>query len=269
MHPAFAPRVLGRTGILSGRIGLASGYGCPAAAVEHAFDMGLNYFYWGSIRRGSFASGLRNLMTRRDRLTLVIQTYSRVAALIPLSLERALRNLGTDHADILLLGLWNKQVPDRILDTSLRLRERGLARHLALSTHHRPLVAQLAANSPYDILHLRYNAVHTGAERDIFPKLPEANPPGLVAFTATSWKQLLNPRKTPPGERTVTASDCYRFVLTQPAIDVCLAGPANDEQFRAVAAALDAGPMLSEELSWMRRVGAAIYAGSKPMFPRK
>jgi aryl-alcohol dehydrogenase-like predicted oxidoreductase len=231
--------------------------------------MGLNYFYWGSIRRDSFARGLRNLMPRRDSLTLVIQTYSRVAALIPWSLERALRNLGTDYADVLLLGLWNKQAPDRILDTCLRLRERGLTRHLALSTHHRPLAAELAAHSPYDILHLRYNAVHTGAERDILPKLPEVNCPGLVAFTATSWKQLLNPKKTPPGERTPTAADCYRFVLTQPAIDVCLAGPANAEQFRAVATALETGPMSLEELAWMRRVGTAIYAASKPMFPRK
>jgi aryl-alcohol dehydrogenase-like predicted oxidoreductase len=269
MHPAFAPRPLGRTGILCGRIGLASGYGCPAEAVERGFDMGLNYFYWGSIRRDSFARGLRNLMPRRDRLTLVIQTYSRVAALIPLSLERALRRLGADYADVLLLGLWNKEAPGRILDTCLRLRERGLTRHLALSTHHRPLAAQLAIDSPYDILHLRYNAVHTGAERDIFPNLPEANRPGLVAFTATSWKQLLSPRKMPPGERTPTAADCYRFVLTQPAIDLCLAGPANAEQFRAVTAALDAGPMSSEELSWMRRVGAAVYTTSKPMFPRK
>jgi aryl-alcohol dehydrogenase-like predicted oxidoreductase len=269
MHAAFAQRPLGRTGILSGRIGLASGYGCPAEAVENAFDMGLNYFYWGSIRRDSFARGLRSLMPRRDRFTLVIQTYSRSAALIPWSLERALSKLGTDHADVLLLGLWNKQAPGRILDTCLRQRERGLVRHLALSTHHRPLAAELAVSSVYDVLHLRYNAVHTGAERDIFPKVPEPNRPGLVAFTATSWKQLLNSKKTPTGERTPTAADCYRFVLSQPAIDICMAGPANAGQFRAVAAALDAGPMSSEEMSWMRRVGAAIYAGSKPVFPRK
>src|SRR5438309_2653022 len=152
MTPAFAPRQLGRTGIPSGRIGLAAGYGCPGEAVERGFDMGLNYFYWGSVRRGSFADGLRKLLPQRDRFTLVIQTYSRMAALIPWSLERALRKLGTDHADILLLGLWNKNAPERILDTCLRLRDRGLARHLALSTHQRPLAADLAANSPYDVL---------------------------------------------------------------------------------------------------------------------
>ena len=118
MHSAFAPRPLGRTGIVAGRIGLASGYGCPGEAVERAFDLGLNYFYWGSFRRDSFANGLRHLMPRRDQFALVIQSYSRIAALIPWSLERALRKLGADHADVLLLGLWNKQVSPRILDAA-------------------------------------------------------------------------------------------------------------------------------------------------------
>jgi hypothetical protein len=86
-------------------------------------------------------------MPGRDRLTLVVQTNARVAAMIPWSLEHAHRSLGTDHADVLLLGPWNKQAPDRILDTCLRLRERGLPRHLALSTHHRSLAAELAANA--------------------------------------------------------------------------------------------------------------------------
>jgi aryl-alcohol dehydrogenase-like predicted oxidoreductase len=269
MHPAFTPRPLGRTGIIAGRIGLASGYGCPGEAVERAFDLGLNYFYWGSIRRDSFAKGLRHLMPRRDQFALVIQSYSRIAALIPWSLERALRKLRTDHADVLLLGLWNKETSQRILEASLRLRERGLVRHLALSTHHRALVVQLANDSPYDVFHIRYNAVHTGAEQDIFPHLPAENRPGLVCFTATSWKQLMNPRKTPAGERTPTAADCYRFVLTEPSIDVCIAGPASAEQFKAVLSALDSGPMSPDELAWMRRAGSAIYGTEKPGFIRK
>ncbi len=269
MHPAFAPRPLGRTGILSGRIGLASGYGCPGETVERAFDLGLNYFYWGSIRRDSFARGLRRLMPHRDRFTLVVQTYSRIAAMIPWSLERALRRLGTDYADVLLLGLWNRQAPGSILDTCLALRERGLARHLALSTHRRPLAAQLAAASPFDILHVRYNAAHPGAEQEIFPHLTETDRPGLVAFTATSWKQLLNAKKIPSGERTPTAADCYRFALTRPEIDVCMAGPSNAQQFQAVTAALEAGPMSPEEVCWMKRIGAAIHRHANPVLLRK
>ena len=79
----------------------------------------------------------------------------------------------------------------------------------------------------------------------------------------------MNPKKTPAGERTPTAADCYRFVLTEPSIDVCIAGPSNPEQFQAVLTALDQGPMTPAELAWMRRVGAAIYGRTSPASIRK
>src|SRR5436190_3900351 len=101
---SFEPRILGHSGLQVGPIGLAASYGCPADCVERAFDLGVNYSYWGSMRRGAFAQGLLHLGDRRDRYHLVIQSYSRIAALIPWSIERALRNLRTDYADVLLLG---------------------------------------------------------------------------------------------------------------------------------------------------------------------
>jgi aryl-alcohol dehydrogenase-like predicted oxidoreductase len=93
--------------------------------------------------------------------------------MVPWSLERALKSLGMDYADVLLLGLWNKDVNPAIFDQALRLRERGLIRAIAISTHHRPQAAAIANhNGNVDVLHVRYNAVHPGAERDIFAKLP-------------------------------------------------------------------------------------------------
>ena len=147
----------------------------------------------------------------------------------------------------------------RIRAACQRLREQGLVRHIALSTHNRPLVAQLAHDADIEIFHVRYNAVHPGAERDIFPHLPPENPPGLVSFTATSWKQLLNPRRVPSGERVPTAADCYRFVLSNPSVDVCLTGPKTQEHVEEAIRAVAQGPMAEEELAWMRRVGQAIY----------
>ena len=258
----FGPRTLGSTGIQVGPMGLAASYGAPASTVPWAFDLGVRYFYWGSMRRGKFAHGLRELAPQRDRYSLVIQSFSRVATLIPWSLQIALRRLRTDYADVLLLGLWNQSPPPRrIVDACLELKHRGLIRWLALSTHQRPMIPELAASSPYDIFHVRYNAIHRGAEREVFPRMPQVNAPGLVAFTATSWKQLLDPAKMPAGERTPTAADCYRFVLTNPAVDLCMAGPANIEQSKAIETAIVKGPMNEDELAWMRRVGDALYRG--------
>ncbi len=249
---------LGRTGLTVGRLGMSSSYGMPAAALERAFERGANYFYWGSLRKKGFAEGLRNLARYRERFVLVVQSYAPAGWMVRRSVERALRRLGFDYADVLLLGMWSRPVPPRILEAGDELKRRGLIRFLAVSTHKRPLAARLARDPAYDILHIRYNAVHTGAEHDIFPHLP-GNPPGIVAYTATSWRQLLGHRRIPKDERTPTAGDCYRFVLSNPAVDVCMTGTADLEQTEHALDALDRGPLSEEEMAWMRRVGRAIY----------
>jgi aryl-alcohol dehydrogenase-like predicted oxidoreductase len=264
----FERAPLGRTGLEVGRLGISASYGVPGEAVERAFDRGVNYIYWGSRRTESFGAALRRLSPRRDRFVLVIQSYQRVAALLGWSLDRALRALNFDHADVLLLGMWNKPVPSRILDAARQLKERGLVRYLAVSTHKRALVPQIAAGRDFDVVHFRYNAAHPGAEKDIFPHLPAVDGPGLVSFTATSWGQLLGKPslqglfsggyRLPKNERAPTATDCYRYVLTRPEVDVCMTGPASAAQMEQALEALRLGPMSEDELAWMRRVGRAV-----------
>jgi aryl-alcohol dehydrogenase-like predicted oxidoreductase len=181
-----------------------------------------------------------------------------VAGLIRGSLERALRALNLDRADVLLLGMWNRPVPPRILDACREVKARGLVRYLAVSTHKRRLVPDIAKGSDFDVVHFRYNAAHPGAEQDIFPHLPAENRPGLVSFTTTSWGQLLKSRKIPSGDRKPTGADCYRFALTQPDVDVCMSGPADAAQMDEALEALRRGPMSEDELAWMRRIGRAI-----------
>jgi len=238
---------------------VAASYGVPARAVEQAFERGVNYLYSGSRRSGGFAQAIRSLSPRRDRFTLVIQSYSRIAALVGPSIERALREIKLDYADILLLGLWNKPVSDRILDAARKLKDRGLVRFLALSSHDRPLLGRLVETRAFDVFHFRYNAIHPGAESDIFPHIPEQDRAEMVAYTATSWKQLLSSRKLPAGEKVPAASDCYRFVLSRPEVDVCMTGPSNAAQMEEALRAFGQGPMSEAEIAWMRRVGAAKH----------
>jgi aryl-alcohol dehydrogenase-like predicted oxidoreductase len=269
---SFERRTLGRTGLEIGRLGISASYGVPGDALERAFERGVNYIYWGSRRTASFGEGLKHLRAQRERFVLVIQSYTRVAGLMGWSLERALRTLDFDHADVLLLGMWNKPVTPRILDAARRLKERGLVRFLAVSTHQRTLVPAIAASSDFDVVHFRYNAAHPGAERDIFPHLPAAGRPGMVSFTATSWGQLLGKRglqnlfvpahPLPKNERVPTATDCYRFVLSRPEVDVCLTGPSNAARMEEALEALRLGPMTEEELAWMRRVGRGVVGKS-------
>ena len=241
-------------------MGLSAAYGTPARAVEEAFEQGVNYFYWGALRRGPMAEGIRRLARKnRDKMVVVIQNYWPWAKLMPQSIERALRELQTDYADVLLFSTFRRRPNQRAIDSALALREMGLIRHLGLACHHRPRFAEVEKENIFDIYHVRYNAVHRGAERDVFPLLPEKDGPGIVIFTATCHTKLLRRGFVPRSERTPKAGDCYRFVLSHPSVHVCVSGPINLKESRENLRILDMGPMTEEELACMRRVGDQIY----------
>jgi aryl-alcohol dehydrogenase-like predicted oxidoreductase len=178
------------------------------------------------------------------------------------SVDSALRKLGTDRVDLLGLGWWNDAPPRRILDGALAIQATGKVRHILISSHHRPAFEKLVADPAYGGIMVRYSAAHPGAEKEVFPHLADPRP-GVLAFTATRWGTLLDPRLTPEGERTPTATDCYRYVLSSPHVDVSLSGPRNGAELDAAMAALDQGPMSAEELAWMRRVGVVVRRDAK------
>ncbi len=260
MRPDWrAPVVLGRTGLSVGRIGIGASYGAPAAAIERAFhECGSNYFYWGSIRKSGMRGAIRSLAPQhRDDLVIALQSYDRTGALMGAFVERALRSLRVERADILILGWWGSVPPARIMDAAVQLRESGRIRFIALSGHHRPLFADIAndADSPIDVLMCRYSAAHRGAEREIFAELPTTHRPGVTCYTATRWGQLLDSKKMPPGEAPLTASDCYRFVLSNPDVDVCITGPANAAQVEEALRTIGLGPLDGEEMARVVRIG--------------
>jgi aryl-alcohol dehydrogenase-like predicted oxidoreductase len=145
-----------------------------------------------------------------------------------------------------------------VMDLALQLKDKGAAHHLALSGHSRKLFPKLR-DSEIDIFQVRYNAANNGAEKDVFPFCGEENRPGMISFTATRWGQLLNEKKMPPGEKPLTAKECYRFVLSNPAVDVCMTGARTHEMMKENLDTLDSGPLSEEEMARIRRIGDHVY----------
>jgi aryl-alcohol dehydrogenase-like predicted oxidoreductase len=261
-------RILGKTGLSVCPLGVASSFGAPTEALEEAFERGVNYFYWGSMRKTGMARAIRNILAgrKRDDLVIVIQSYSRSAALMELFYRKALKTLGIDKADVMLLGWHNKLPSPRVMDRAMEMKDKGLFRFLGLSGHNRPLFPDLAKDERFDLFHVRYNAAHRGAEEDIFARMPRHNRPGLVTYTATRWGDLLNPGKMPPGDVPLRGADCYRFALSHPMVDVCITGPKNGEEMKEALAALDLGPLREEELVRIRRIGDHVHADFKGFF---
>lgn len=255
------PRTLGRSGLHVGALGVASSYDAPTRAYEEAFEKGCNYFYWGSMRRESMGAAIRNLgPAKREKLVVVLQSYSRFGWWVDRSVKRGLRDLKLDYCDVLLLGWYNQLPSNAVMDMALELKERGLVRKVAISCHHRPSFEIYIRDPRIDIIMTRYNAAHRGAEREVFPHLDDANArPGVVSYTATRWGYLINPKYTPPGMKTPTAADCYRFALSNPNVDLCLTGPSTLEQMKANLKAIEQGPLSADEMQWMRAVGDHVH----------
>ena len=274
MNDFLEPREIGRTGLKSSRLGIGSTFNAPARVIEDAFARGINYLYWGTVRQPGFAEAMVNLAKHhRDELIFTIQSYSQDPATIEAEVEDALKTGGMENFDFLLLGNRNDVPATAYVEVFERLREKGKVRFLSLSSHNRPLLPTLLADyeagtSPYDLLMLRYNGVHRGAEKDVFPYVPERpNRPMICTYTATRWGHLLDPSKMPPGESPPSARDCYRFSLSHPAVDMVLCGPANAAQMDEAIAALERGPLEADERERIERVGTHLYRQYAPQYP--
>lgn len=267
MEHSFTHTTLGRTGLQIHRLGLSASYRPGTFAVRQAIDAGLNLFFGFGLDT-QLSSVMRDVLrSGRERFVIATGPYNYLWGYqnIRRTLEKRLRQFGTEYIDLFLfLGVMKEeQFPPAAREEMLRLREEGKVRFIGLSCHDRKFLGRLAAEGVMDVLMLRYNAAHRGAEQDIFPHLQPANP-GVISYTATRWSYLLRaPKQWPRGERIPTAGMAYRFVLSHPSVHAVLTAPRNERQLAENLAALQDGPLSPEEMELMRKFGDAVHHTKK------
>ena len=269
MNPArndFTHTVLGATGMQVHRLGLAASYRPGRKTIQYAFERGINYvFCYGFDTQ--MIGVLRDVL-RHDRERFVVATgaYNYIWGHqdVRRTCEKRLRKLRTDYIDVFLfLGVMKgREFPERAREELYRLREEGKIRAVGMSSHDRQFAGRLAEEDALDVLMIRYNAAHRGAERDIFPHL-ESHNPGVVSYTATRWRRLLRrPRGWSKDDFRPSAGQCYRFVLSNPHVHVVMTAPSNRKQLDHNLAALEDGPLSPEEMKQMHRFGDAVHERS-------
>lgn len=258
--PNFLHTTLGRTGQRVFRLGLSATYRPGEKALREGFDAGMNYaiWWWGDTQ---MTRALREVFPRqRERIVVATGTNFQRPWLLRRALEGALRRLDTDYVDVFhIFWLGEGKLRPRTLEALQRFKDEGKIRAVAVSTHARRYAGELVRQGFLDVLMMRYNAAHRGAERDIFPHLA-ASHPGVVSYTATRWTYLLRrPRGWPASEPVPTAGDCYRFVLSNAHVHVCLSAPRSVGQLRENLAAVAQGPLPEDSLASLRRFGNAVH----------
>ena len=263
----FTHTTFGKTGLKICRLGLSASYRPGKETVLKAIDEGINFFFcYGFDTHMTHA--LRDAMKgRREQFVVATGPYNLLLGHTDFrrTLEKRLRQLRTDYIDVFLfLGvLKEKHFPPRLREELYRLREEVKIRAIGISTHNRKFAGQLISEGALDAIMMRYNAAHRGAEQDIFPNL-EPHHPGVISYTATRWGYLLRRPKTWPKDgRIPTAGECYRFVLSNPHVHVCLTAPSKMKQLEENIAALRQGPLSAEDMEFMRKFGDAVHHTKK------
>lgn len=204
----------------------------------------------------------RFLPSHRDEIVIATAPYS---WLFPGSIERTARNhlrrLKIDHIDLFLLGWVMRESQQRAIDELVRIKEQGLARYVGFSSHKRRMILHMVQKWPvFDVLMVRYNAAHRGAEHDIFSHLGEKDRQGIVAFNALKHGAMLKrPKGWPEGRPVPTVRQCYRFVLSHPSVDLCLSGPSKLGHVKELVEIVEEGALSPDELSFMREFGDARH----------
>ena len=241
-------------------LGVAGSYGIDADGVERAFhELGVNYFFITSKDDG-VKEGVRRLIEAGHRDELVIAGGANVPTGfgVRAGFEKDLKALGTDHLDVFQL-FWVQYhwyVTGQTWPAMRKLKEEGRVKMLGMSIHDRLLAAKLVSEIEPDMLMIRYNAAHRGAEKEIFATFAADKRPAIVAYTATRWGKLL---QGPVGDlRAMTPEECYRFALSNANVDVVLNGPANYTELEQNARGVALGPLPATRLDEVRAFGDVV-----------
>jgi aryl-alcohol dehydrogenase-like predicted oxidoreductase len=257
------------------RLGLATRgtSGLDRADVLLALGRGVNFLNWCGAP-DALSATVAALGPRRREVMVCVQFEARTADEARAELAGILRELNTDYVDV--LTFYYVEEPSEwaqiagtggALDYCREARRRGAVRALGVTSHQRPLAADMARGGRLDALMIRYNAAHRGAETEVFPTADALGLP-VIAYTALRWGALLRPTPDdPPGFVVPRAPAWYRFVLQAPSVMVALMSPESRAELEEDLTALDAaGALSAEEYAALSEHGRRVrrHGGSFP-----
>lgn len=240
----------------------------------YALDRGVNYWNWCAHPDGMSAAVKHLDGKTREKIVLAMQFDARTKDEAKKQLEWSLAELGTDWVDVVTLYYvesqdeWNEIIgPNGAMEYLDEAKEQGLIRMIGVTSHQRSLAASWLESGHLDMLMIRYNAAHRGAEEEVFPVTSRLKAP-VVAFTCLRWGALLRPTpEDPPGFVVPTAGECYRFVLQNPAVSVALTAPNGRAELEENLSVLDPlEPLTPERYDELVAHGERVrrHAGSFP-----
>jgi aryl-alcohol dehydrogenase-like predicted oxidoreductase len=270
-----------------------------SAILNQVLDSGVNLIDTGASYPGSEQLIARAIGHRRAEFVLVTKCGNKLPdiderawspSLIAQTVDRSLRNLATDHLDVMLLHSCDlKTLQDGgVIEPLVKARDAGKIRFLGYSGDNDAAV-HAAGLDDVAVLETSVNIVDQANIDKVLPvararnlgvlaKRPIANAcwkdlseqQGLYKTYAKSYTDRLAKMNLSPADLGFTASDwpeiALRFTLSQPGVSSAIIGTQNPDNARGNIALAEKGPLPAEVVAKIRDAfhaadGSETWAG--------
>jgi len=266
-------RVLGSTGLRVSRLGFGciKFSKCPeadvAAALRRALDLGINFFDTARAYGTSEEMIGRAIASRRGEFVLATKSHGRTAQGLAADLETSLRNLRTDHVDILFLHtVSDAETYEKVMgpgggyEAAVRAKEQGKVGHIGVSIHRDLATMRRAIESgAFEVLMAAYSPLDQEGAGALLP-VARQHGLGTVIMKPLSGGQLVSPPgpdgRAPSPDPVV--SGALRWVISNPAADSVIPGMVSARQVEENVAAVERGPLSEAERDEVVAVVASL-----------
>jgi hypothetical protein len=236
--------------------------------VSAAFEAGINFFFltadmhwplYEQLRRG-LCDLLASRPSVRDDIVVGVVSYVTQPEFSSAPFLEAIDAVpGLGHLDVAIAGGAYGHELGRRLDIYAGHRANGFAgtRAIGASFHDRTAIVPALEARHVDIGFLRYNPVHPGAAKDVFPHVRDDHP--LLYNFKSTVGHMTEAEHLAAGVGNdywrPHQTDYYRFALTQPALDGILCALDTPDQVGELADALAKGPLDEEDHQYLLDLG--------------
>lgn len=259
-------RKLGNTGLMTSLLGFG-GYHLleiPADEAQYLLeaylDAGGNYVETAaSYGNGESERKVGRVMARRrDDCILVTKTDFRDRIGCIAGVERSLRNLQTDHVDLLLMHAVATQEeldtilgPNGAMEAVLQLKQQGKVKHVGISMHGQPDVLISALRTyPFEAVMSTINYF----DRCNFPEIEQV----LVPLAAEQGAGIILMKPLADGMLWQSATQAFRYAMSRP-VSVVVAGMNTRKMLRTdLRLAEEFVPMSSPEEAALLKVAPEL-----------
>lgn len=251
------------------RMDLHPDVAAAAAHVRRMYELGITYFdcaraYWGGHAEEAYGIGLEGV---RKHVFLTTKSMKRTAAEAAAELEISLRLLKTDHVDLWQMhSVENEEdvrkvlAPGGAMEAFEAAKKAGKCRFIGFTGHYDPAAhtALLKASPKFETVMMPLHAAdpaYLSFEKQTLP-VAAGEGLGVQAIKVFGKAHLL---------RSLSSSDCLRYVLSLAGVHVAICGAGTEGQMADNIRTVRAFRKMSEEeRAEVRKralAGSGVYSG--------